>query len=91
MFGSYGDSKVPENQLDKDEVVPQEIINVKTDVIQVGHIVAGVSEVINSDIQTLVLGNYPRSNLTTLQLQSYINSLIDEGLSSATVKKVMKL
>lgn len=38
-----------------------------------------------------VLGNYAISKLTTIQLQSFINSLSEEGLSSATVKKIYEV
>lgn len=34
------------------------------------------------------LGKYPLSKLNTLTIQKFINSLIDSGLSSATIKKI---
>src|SRR3954453_4121789 len=37
------------------------------------------------------LGSYTLSKLSTLQIQSFINSLSDEGLSSSTVKKVLEI
>ncbi|WP_236712586.1 hypothetical protein [Peribacillus muralis] len=37
------------------------------------------------------LGNYSFSKLTTIQLQSFTNSLSEEVLSSATVKKIYKV
>lgn len=37
------------------------------------------------------LGNYTLSRLTTIQIQSFINSLSEDGLSSSTVKKVLEI
>lgn len=37
------------------------------------------------------LGEYPLSKLTTMQLQAYVNSLSDEGLSSSTIKKIHEI
>ncbi|MCI2253435.1 site-specific integrase [Domibacillus sp. PGB-M46] len=37
------------------------------------------------------LGEYPLSKLTTIIVQKFINSLIDKGLSSATVKKIYNI
>ncbi|WP_246946149.1 site-specific integrase [Bacillus pinisoli] len=37
------------------------------------------------------LGDYTLSKLTTIHLQSYINSLTEEGLSSATVRKIYEI
>lgn len=37
------------------------------------------------------LGNLPLSKITTMQLQSFINSLSEKGLSSTTVKKTYEI
>ncbi|HDR7687599.1 TPA: site-specific integrase [Bacillus toyonensis] len=37
------------------------------------------------------LGKYPLSKLTTILIQRFINSLIDKGLSSATIKKMYNI
>ena len=37
------------------------------------------------------LGKYPLSRLTTITVQKFINSLINKGLSNATVKKIYNI
>ncbi|MEW9576768.1 hypothetical protein U9K47_15690 [Bacillus toyonensis] len=47
------DQKLPEDQLDDAEIVPKDIKGIKTDVIEVGYLIAGANQTINGDIQTL--------------------------------------
>ncbi|MDQ0178313.1 chymotrypsin family serine protease [Bacillus chungangensis] len=45
--------KLPEDQLASAEIIPKEVKGIKTDVFEVGHIVAGTNVTMNPDIQTL--------------------------------------